>query len=52
MNCIARAESVIRVVYNAGTGAEDDPHRIEVEYWSFSGRLIARFDINDDPIRE
>ena len=45
-----RTEKVIRVVADIGDGSKDNPFRVEVEYWTSSGFLIARFDINDDPM--
>lgn len=45
----AQLIEAIRVVQPAGTGKADDPFRVEVSYWSTSGQLLARMDINDDP---
>lgn len=48
MQCSEIVE-VIRTVVTVGTGAADDPVRTEVSYWSKTGVLIAKMDINDDP---
>lgn len=46
----ARIVEVIRTVHEAGVGTADDPVRVEVGYWTKDGVLIARMNINDDPM--
>ncbi|MBE5774428.1 MAG: hypothetical protein E7337_10920 [Clostridiales bacterium] len=41
---------VIRTVHCYGKGTEADPIRIEARYWTTTGKLMAKFDINDDPL--
>lgn len=46
----ARIVEVIRTVHCYGKGTETDPVRIEARYWTTTGKLMAKFDINDDPL--
>ena len=46
----ARIVEVIRTVHCYGRGTEADPVRIEARYWTTTGKLMAKFDINDDPL--
>lgn len=36
-----KAVTVIEVKVRIGCGTEDDPNRIETEYWSTEGELLA-----------
>ena len=46
----ARIVEVIRTVHETGVGTAEDPVRVEVGYWTRDGVLIARMDLNDDPM--
>lgn len=40
----ARIIRVIETNALAGSGTEDDPYYISVQYWSFNGKLLAEKD--------
>lgn len=40
----ARVIQVIETNALAGSGTEDDPRYISVQYWSFDGKLLAEKD--------
>jgi len=43
MRMIKKVETVeiTKVVYTTGTGTHEDPVRIETQYWSKDGQLLA-----------
>ena len=47
---MARIVEVIRHVETVGKGIPEDPMRYEATYWTKDGQLIARMDVNDDPL--
>lgn len=39
--CEVEVIQVIQIKASVGTGTEDDPNRIEIQYWSMDGQLLA-----------
>lgn len=46
----AEVIEVIRTVHVYGNGTPEDPMRAEARYWTLEGDLLAKIDINEDPL--
>ena len=49
---LTKVVEVIRLETKAGNGTEEDPFHIIVQYWMKNGKMIAEYEINDDPYFE
>lgn len=49
---LTKVVEMIRMERRIGNGTEEYPFRVVVGYWMKNGKLIAEYDINDDPYFE